>query len=292
MKIPDKHGFLLVTAALLWGATFVMVQNAVADGLPVAFFLGARFTLAVLVLLPWALRHRTDLVRDGLRVLPIGLTILAANLLQTYGLGFTSAANSAFITGLYFVFTPFLGWLFWRTRLEKGMLRVLLLTGIGFGLLCWNPGMALNPGDLLTLLCAIAVALQILWIDRAHGRGVSIVSLVFYQNFWVGIPSLGLAFASGALPDYAAVPFSAWAALVITGIFCSAFAFWAQAVGQQGVSATRAALFFMLEPVSGALIDYAVNGIAPPAKLLGGAIILGALLFDWRQRRAEQVQSP
>lgn len=305
MRLTTVHSLLLVLAALLWGSTFVMVQAAIQSGIPVSFFLGARYLLAALVVLPWVLRVRRQVLRDFLPVLPIGLAILAANLLQTFGLHWTTAANSAFITGLNFVFTPILGWLFWRTRLEPGFGRILVLAFAGFFLLCWNEGMRLNPGDILTLFCAIAVALQILWIDRAHARGVRVESLVLYQNFWVGVPAMGLALVLGDLPvnsllpgdsgsvfvdavavsGFSMIPGEAWLVLVFTALACSALAFWAQAVGQRTVTPARAALIFTLEPLSGALLDYSVHGVAPVVNLIGGGIVLLALVLDWFQRQ-------
>jgi len=305
MRLTTVHSLLLVLAALLWGSTFVMVQAAIQSGIPVSFFLGARYLLAAIVLLPWVLRVRRAVLRDFLPVLPIGLAILAANLLQTYGLHWTTAANSAFITGLNFVFTPILGWLFWRTRLEPGFGRILVLAFVGFFLLCWNEGMRLNPGDVLTLFCAIAVALQILWIDRAHVRGVRVESLAFYQNFWVGVPAMALALVLGELPvnslmpggggsvllesvsvsGFVMIPGEAWLVLIFTALACSALAFWAQAVGQRSVAPARAALIFTLEPLSGALLDYSVHGVAPAVNLVGGGIVLLALVLDWWQRR-------
>jgi drug/metabolite transporter (DMT)-like permease len=305
MRVTSRHTLLLVLAAFLWGISFVMVQWAVKSGLPVSFFLGGRFLLATIILLPLALRVWRAVLRDFLLVLPIGIAMLAANLFQTYGLDWTTAANSAFITGLNFVFTPILAWLFWRTRLESGFFRVLLLAFVGFFLLTWNDAMRLNPGDILTLFCAIAIALQILWIGRAHAKGVRVESLAFYQNLWVGVPAMILALSFGHLPvndllpdaaglflptsalvsGFAFVPLEAWLILIFTAVACSALPFWAQAVGQQSVAPARVALIFTIEPLSGALFDYGVNGIAPLINLIGGAIVLLALILDWYQRK-------
>lgn len=299
------HTLLLVLASLLWGSTFVMLKAAIESGFSVSFFLGARYLLAAVVLFPWVWRVRKAVWRDFVLVMPIGLAIFVANFLQVFGLHWTTAANSAFITGLYFVFTPIFGWLFWRTRLEPGFGRILVLAFIGFFLLCWNEGLHFSLGDILTLLGAIAVALQILWIDRAHARGVRVESLAFYQNFWVGLPSLGLALLLGELPantllpaeggslfieacapsGFVMIPGQAWFILIFTALACSALAFWAQAVGQRRVPPARAALIFTLEPLSGALLDYGLHGVAPLINLSGGGLILLSLVLDWLQRR-------
>jgi drug/metabolite transporter (DMT)-like permease len=51
-----------------------------------------------------------------------------------------------------------------------------------------------------------------------------------------------------------------WAALLVTGIFASAFAFLVQAWAQQRTSATQTALIFALEPVWAGIFGFALAG--------------------------------
>ena len=74
-----------------------------------------RFGMAALILLPWALRRPkfTDQLKEG-AILSVFLTTLYVT--QTYGLLFTSAANSGFITGLFIIFIPLFMFLLRRQR--------------------------------------------------------------------------------------------------------------------------------------------------------------------------------
>src|SRR5262249_52763928 len=95
---------LVVTA--IWGATFVMVKDALAEAGPLTF-LGLRFVLAGLALGPaWLARRRA--VSAGLLAsgAAIGLLLFAGYAFQTAGLQFTSASKAGFITGLCVVLVP------------------------------------------------------------------------------------------------------------------------------------------------------------------------------------------
>jgi drug/metabolite transporter (DMT)-like permease len=50
------------------------------------------------------------------------------------------------------------------------------------------------------------------------------------------------------------------AAVLVTGIICTAVAFTVQAWAQQHSSPTRVALIFTLEPVSAAIVSYVFEG--------------------------------
>jgi drug/metabolite transporter (DMT)-like permease len=51
-----------------------------------------------------------------------------------------------------------------------------------------------------------------------------------------------------------------WGALLVTGIFASAFGYLVQAWAQQRTSATRTALVFALEPVFAGIFGFALAG--------------------------------
>ena len=81
----------LVYCSAVWGATFFMVKDALAEVGPVAM-VAYRFLLAALCLLPWALRKRrpTALLWEGF---VLSLILAALYVSQTVGLGFTTASK-------------------------------------------------------------------------------------------------------------------------------------------------------------------------------------------------------
>ena len=95
--------------AAVWGLTFVMVQDAIAE-LPTMAFLGYRFVSAALLVALIFRRPLRRLSRDGWRAGALmGVFLTAGYILQTLGLERTSASNAGFITGLFVVLTPLLG---------------------------------------------------------------------------------------------------------------------------------------------------------------------------------------
>ena len=99
----------LVAVCAVWGVTFVMVQDAVAE-LPVLSFLAWRFLAAA--------AHRRACCSAaacgrsaprGLRAgLLMGAFLTLGYVLQTFALQHTSASNVGFLTGLFTPFTPLL----------------------------------------------------------------------------------------------------------------------------------------------------------------------------------------
>jgi drug/metabolite transporter (DMT)-like permease len=102
-------GPALLAIAAVWGLTFVMVQDAIAE-LPPMAFLAYRFVPAGLLVAVFARNGLRTLGPDGLRAgLVMGAFLTAGYVFQTLGLQHTSASNAGFITGLFVVLTPLFG---------------------------------------------------------------------------------------------------------------------------------------------------------------------------------------
>ncbi len=104
----------LVAAAICFGSTFLVVQDAVERVEPIPF-LAVRFLIGAAALWPLARRQPASPgeLRDGFLA---GLALVAGYVLQTIGLQYTGSATSAFITYLLVVFVPVLGLVLLRRR--------------------------------------------------------------------------------------------------------------------------------------------------------------------------------
>jgi drug/metabolite transporter (DMT)-like permease len=145
------YSLLLVGVTMVWGWTFVAVQDAISL-YGVLGFLAVRFALAAAALAPLAasrVTRRTLVVGGG-----IGLVLAAGYLLQTMGLLFTSPTNSGLITGLFVVFAPLADRLYFGKRPSRQILVAVALSLVGMLLLTGGGPDGANLGDLLTLLCA------------------------------------------------------------------------------------------------------------------------------------------
>ena len=266
------YTLLLVGVTAVWGWTFVVVQDAIAlyGVLP---FLALRFALAAAVLAPLsarALAPRTLVVGGG-----IGLVLALGYLLQTTGLLFTTPTNSGLITGLFVVFAPLADRLFFGTRASRLTMVAVVLSLLGMVLLSGGGTEGVNSGDLLTLLCAVALGLHIALLSR-YSAGHDTVRLTFAQILAMAILFATLWPLSGAV---ALPPREVWDALLVTGLLASAGAFYVQTFVQQRIPAARTAIILTMEPVFAAFFGYWLAGDRLSAVQLGGAaLILSALV--------------
>ncbi|MDX6697821.1 MAG: hypothetical protein QOE65_1218 [Solirubrobacteraceae bacterium] len=266
----------LVGIAAVWGLTFVMVQDAVAE-LPVTAFLAYRFLAAALVVGLVFRRDLARLSREGWRAgLLIGVFLTAGYLFQTIGLQHTSVSNAGFITGLFVVLTPLLGAVFLRQRAGRTAWLAAGASAVGLFLLSGAGAEFRAAGDGLVLLCAVAFSAHILATDRAVARHPT-GALVAVQLGLCGVVCLLAAAATGDLeaPRGATV----WSALAVTALAASALGFLVQTYAQRHAPPARTALILASEPAFAGLFGYALAGDRLGAvELAGAAVILAAIV--------------
>jgi len=160
----------LLLVALVWGATFVIVQNAI-DLLPPITFNGIRFLIATMILGGWLLLfERKQLALANRKIFLsgfiIGVWLFFGYATQTIGLLYTSSSKAGFITGLSVILVPLLSLLLLKLRPTKNAIIGVLVATVGLYLLTMTDISALNQGDALVFLCAIAFALQIVFTGK------------------------------------------------------------------------------------------------------------------------------
>jgi drug/metabolite transporter (DMT)-like permease len=245
---------ILVTA--VWGLTFVQVKDAV-EVYPLFAFLAVRFGIASLALAPPAARRLKTLGWDGLAVgVFLGGLLAAAFALQTAGLQRTTVTSTGFLTGLYVLLTPLLAVAFYRSRVGRQLWLAVGVAVVGLVLLGGAPSGSVE-GNVLVLISTVAMALQIVVLERYATRfDAFALTLVEMLTICVGFTIVALALGDLPLPRGATV----WGALLVTGLFASAFAFLVQVWAQREVSATRIAIVFSLETVFAGLFGYLLDG--------------------------------
>ncbi|MDW8317677.1 MAG: DMT family transporter [Anaerolineae bacterium] len=296
-QLAADASLLFVTA--VWGATFVMVQDAVM-GFPVFAFLALRFALAAAVLLPLAREASSPLPHDRrplARALPgvlVGLALFAGYAFQTFGLRYTTPAKAGFITGMSVVLVPLGQAIFLRRAPGLGPTAGVLLAAVGLALLSLEPNLAVGLGDLLVLACAFSFAAHILLVGR-FAPTWSPARLALAQIATVAVLS-----SLAALAVEQPLPWPArnvWFAAAFTGLLATALAFFVQSRAQQATSPTHTALIFAAEPVFAGVFSYLLIGeILGPRQLLGSALILAGMLTAelgslWH-RRSQSAGSP
>ncbi|WP_433886629.1 DMT family transporter [Pseudomonas vranovensis] len=285
----SKAELVLVFITMLWGGTFLLVHNVMTVSGPM-FFVGLRFAAAALFVGLVTARSLPGLTATELKAgVLIGVSIMLGYGLQTVGLQTISSSQSAFITALYVPFVPLLQWLVLGRR--PGLMPSLGI-GLAFAglMLLAGPGggsLQFSPGEIATLVSAVAIAAEIILISRYAGqvdvRRVTVVQLATASAlaFMMVVPT------QERLPDFSwllllsAVGLGAMSAVIQVAMN------WAQ----KSVSPTRATLIYAGEPVWAGIVGRIAGERLPGVALLGGLLIVVAVVVSelkFRRRNQEQ----
>jgi len=289
-KALRAHGALLAVA-FIWGATFPLVKSALDDASPL-LFLALRFLLATLLALPLFPALRGRWARGELAGgMVLGALLGVAFALQTLGLAESTPSRAAFLTSLYVVFVPLLSLPVTghRPRAASWCGAILALGGLGLmtrddALFRWQ------PGDLLTLGCALAFALHILGVGLLTARydfrrlfvvqiGIAAVLLVLATPLETVVWQPGIRLAG---------------AVIFTGGLATTLAFYVQNKVQCRTSSSRTAIIFAMEPVFAALVVALLAGgwVLSRTQTLGAALIVGGLMVAALGARTSGPQVP
>jgi drug/metabolite transporter (DMT)-like permease len=287
--VLSRSEAVLVGITVLWGTTFLVVQNALAVSGPL-FFVGLRFGSAALVMAVIALPVLRGLTLAEIRAgAMIGVAIFLGYTLQTYGLQTIPSTKSAFITALYVPIVPLLQWL--ALKRPPGIMAWIgiVLAFIGLALLAGPDGasIGLGLGEGLTLLSAIAIASEIILIGGFAGR-VDVRRVTVVQ---LGTTSL-LAFGLMA-PMGEPVPGPSWL-LILSAVglgLASAGIQLAMNWAQRTVSPTRATVIYAAEPVWAGIVGRAFGELLPGAALIGaGLIVAGVVISEMKPPRRLRIR--
>lgn len=287
-KAALADGVLVVVTAI-WGASFVVVQDAVRLADPFTFLV-LRFTVgaSVLTVRDWRALADRRLLLAGVG---LGVILFVGFLTQTMGLQFTTPSRSGFLTGLSVLLVPFVGLLLFRKWPSPPVLLGVVLAVAGLWFL--TGGMAGSSGDtakgdLLTIACAIAFAFYIVLLEPAARLHRS-TPLVAAQLWVVALLAL---LALPFVPRHLVASPALWWAVLYTGVLSTAVCLLGQTWAQARTSAVRAALIFALEPVFAAIWSVLVGRERLGTRELAGGtlIVLGIVAAElggvlWARRR-------
>lgn len=274
----------LIFVAIVWGAGFVLMKDAI-DDQPVFDFLATRFTLATLVMIvirPQVLNaiNKRVLLRGSILGVMLGLAYIT----QTIGLDLTTAAITGFLTGLYVVFTPLMFWFVFKKKVEKKVIVGAALALAALLFISFN-GLSFDPGQVWLIACALLFA--------GHIIGLSFWSTAkdIYPLTVVQLGAGALVCWLGAVPDGYQPPPNAfvWGTVVFTAIFATAMAFLVQTWAQSIMDPSRVAIILTGEIVFAALIAVAVGQeVLAGRTIIGGVLIVIAMLIvEWPNKKGK-----
>lgn len=274
-----RADLLLLTVAIAWGVTFLMVQDAISTT-PVYAFLFFRFTLASILMFIISYRFLNELNKKTILYgVILGILLFSAFATQTFGLIYTKSSIVAFITGLNVICVPFLTYLFFKDKIKLNVLIATFIAVIGLYLLTMSGTLEFEKGEFLTLICAILFALQIIFTGK-FSKQVNVFMLVLFQLITVSILALIFSLSLDSATFNISYNYAFFKAVIITAIFATVYAFLIQTYMQQFTTATKTAIIFTMEPVSAAIFAYfTANEVLTIVQFIGAVLIILATLI-------------
>ena len=264
---------ILIGISAAWGLAFVVMKDVI-ERQDLYSFLATRFVLATLVLIlikPKVLKRiDRDLLLKGVAA---GAFLGSGYIMQTLGLLHTSISITGFVTGLYVILTPILGWTLLGHKHGKITWWSAIVATIGLGVLSIH-GTSVDVGAIYVFISAILFALHILalgqWSKSLDTYALTIVQL-FTCTVIMGVVS--------AIHGYQAPPDQiAWEVIIFTAVICTSLAFIIQTWAQSILAPTKVAVILTAEVVFAAI--FAVLFHNDPFTLrtgIGGALVVGAM---------------
>lgn len=278
-KELEADGLLLLTACI-WGFSFT-AQRVGMDHVGPFMFNGVRFLLGALIMVPFVLRSRTARPHEGRPRgvgpwvgLSAGVLLFMGASFQQAGLVYTTAGNAGFITGLYVVIVPILGF-FSGARTHSGTWMGAVLAAAGLYFLSVTAELTIAYGDLLVLVGALFWAIHVLVIDRVAARAEA--SRLAFAQFST---CAGLSLVAGLMLENASVAGLLDAALPILygGVLSVGLAYTLQILGQRHAPPAHAAILLSFESVFAALGGWLVlDETMTPRGAMGCALMLVAM---------------
>jgi drug/metabolite transporter (DMT)-like permease len=273
-----RGNLILMTAAFIWGTTFVAQQSGM-DSLGPFTYAASRFFLGLLTLFCFLIFYRKNrqahveagTYKSGWRVgIIAGFIMFTASSFQQVGMVYTTAGKAAFITCLYIMLVP-LGAVFLRKTVQPENWAGALFGLMGLYLLCVRDGFSIGYGDTIVFVCALFWTAHILFID-AYASTVDVIEMAtaqvavcFVMSFIAAVSFEEIVWSSIA---------AEWFPVFYGGVMSVGIAFTLQIVGQKYAEPSHAALIMSLESVFGALSGWLLLHEVMQAKEISGCLLM------------------
>lgn len=293
-----------ILAAAIWGFAFVVVKDGL-DYVGALYMMAFRFSVAAaaLSLAFWRRFRKLNriYIRNGA---VLGGFLFCAYFFQTAGCNFTTPGKNAFLTTLYVVLVPLLRWPLFRLRPAPSLFAAAVLQAAGIGLLSAGSaaaaGFSLNMGDVLTLVCGVFLALQMVCQEQMNRRGEADDPVLLSLLEFISVAVLSWCAApfyrdgGGFSLELQAVPISTLknprvlASMLYLGLCSTMLCYVLQNVGLNYLPAPLVSLLISFESVFGMLFSMLipVNGGRERLSASGAAgcvlIFLAVLLAEGR----------
>lgn len=205
-----------------------------------------------------------------------GVFLISATLFQQIGIVYTSAGKAGFITAMYMLFVPIVGFVLFKMRHSWTVWLAVALGIVGMYFLCVNEALYLTRGDALMLVCALLYSGHILCCDHFVQKAEPI-SMSAIQFITASVISLILAFIF-EVPSVSQI-MTAILPILYCGFVSGGMGYTLQIVGQKFADPAPASLIMSLEAVFAVLGGVLMLGERMSVREGAGCIIMFAAII-------------
>ncbi len=285
MKSTSKAHIALFLVTVIWGMTFPLIKDAVANISPL-WFVTLRTAVAALLFSPLLWFYRKHLSKKmWWAALWLGVFQSGSYLTQSIGLQTISSANSAFITAFSVVLVPFIAFALRINKPTRFDMVASLLCLLGIFILTGASFKAISIGDLWTLLSALSYALFVVQLQRISQWSPNPFALAATQMvFSVPLP----VFASLNSPWSMHLNLITVAAIIFCALLATGLVFILQARYQKDTTVNKAVLIYAFEPIFATIFAFLLNheAISLTTAVGGVLVVSGFLLSEFVSRKS------
>jgi drug/metabolite transporter (DMT)-like permease len=245
---PLKYAELwLVVATLIAASGWIFSKEAI-EYLPPFGFIGLRFLLASICLLPFCYRDFTRVKSiDFIKAFSVGALLGSALLLWIYAVSISDTlGEGAFIMSLSMLFVPLVAWPLFGDRPTSTFWCSLPFAVIGLILLSLAGGWQQSSSQLWFLFAAMMLAVHFNFNSR-YAQRIPVLLLTCIQLFCTGLMGLAVSALFEVWPHN--IPDSTWSWFALSVLVATSLRYVLQTLGQKGTSTANAAIIMILEPI-------------------------------------------
>jgi drug/metabolite transporter (DMT)-like permease len=274
-----RADLLIVCATLLASAGWIFSKQTI-QGLPPFGFIGLRFVLASLLILPFCYRlFKQVSLKDIAQSMLVGMLLGAALLIWIYAISVSDTlGEGAFIMSLSMLLVPLVAWPLFKQKPSRPFWISLPFAIIGLVLLSLSGGgWHQSTSQIWFLLAAALLALQFNFNSR-YAQRIPTLLLTCVQLFVTGVMGLIASSLFEQWPQTVDVEIWGWFASSV--LIATSIRYVLQTAGQKHTSVANAAIIMVLEPVWTVFLSILWYGEKMPVeKIIGCSLILFALLL-------------
>ena len=274
-------GIFLATAIL--GSAIVASKAVLNSGASAELYTFLRFAIAFTILAIVYARRLLRLKKEvWLAGLWAGIATALGFILQTVGLEMTSVAKVGFLSAMYVVIVPLIEGIVLHKPIQISDLCGIALAVVGLGLMSLNADLKINLGDIFALSSAVFLSIGLILISKY----AAVYDPIALSTINIGVSAIvGGAFLllSGRAGTIECLIYSKSTLIVLlyAAVIGTAAAIILQTWAQGKISATKAAIVLVLEPVFGAILAYVfLHELLSLRESLGAGIMLLGMLVS------------